>query len=178
MRAALNAIYKGSGLLAGFFLVAIAVMSLIQICGRLIGFAASSYDEYAGYCMAASSFLGLAWTLRCNEQIRMTLVLNLTAGKWRHGLEIVCLGIAVAMTGFFAWSSISMVWTSYELNDVSQGLVPMKLWIPQSGMALGLLILLIAFLDDLVMVLTGRASSYETSAANAAAEAAMPAFER
>jgi len=50
MRAALNAIYKGSGLLAGFFLVAIAVMSLIQICGRLLNFAAYSYDEFAGYC--------------------------------------------------------------------------------------------------------------------------------
>jgi hypothetical protein len=33
MRSVLNAIYKGSGLLAGFFLVAIAVMSLAQSSG-------------------------------------------------------------------------------------------------------------------------------------------------
>jgi len=25
-------------------------MSLIQICGRLLNFAAYSYDEFAGYC--------------------------------------------------------------------------------------------------------------------------------
>ncbi len=30
-----------------------------------------------------------------------------------------------------------MAWTSYTLNDVSQGLVPIRLWIPQSAMASG-----------------------------------------
>lgn len=178
MRAVLNAVYKGSGLLAGFFLVAIAVMSLIQICGRLLGIAASSYDEFAGYCMAASSFLGLAWTLRCNETIRMTIVVNHAKGGTRRALEIACLAIAVAMTGFFAWSSVAMVWTSYTLNDVSQGLVPVKLWIPQAGMALGLVILLVAFVDDLLVVLTGRPASYEQAAADATAAAQMPVFER
>lgn len=177
MRAALNAIYKGSGLLAGFFLVAIGVMSLIQICGRLLGIAASSFDEFAGYSMAASSFLGLAWTLRCNEQIRMTLVINHTKGGLRRGLELVCLTVAVAITGYFAWSSVEMVWTSHTLNDVSQGLVPIKLWIPQSGMALGLVILLLAFVDDLVVVMAGGTPSYEV-AAQAKPAADAPAFER
>jgi TRAP-type C4-dicarboxylate transport system permease small subunit len=153
-------------------------MSLVQICGRLLGIAASSFDEFAGYCMAASSFLGLAWTLRCNEHIRMTLVVNAFKGQTRRALEFVCLVVAVAITGYFAWASVSMVWTSYTLNDVSQGLVPIKLWIPQSGMALGLVILLIAFADDLVVLLGGGTPSYERAAASTAAEQAGPAFER
>ncbi len=177
MRGALNAIYKGSGLLAGFFLVAIAVLSLIQVGGRLLGVAASSYDEFAGYCMAASSFLGLAWTLRGNEQIRMTLVINGTKGRLRRGLEIFCLAVAVAMIGYFAWSSVAMVWTSHTLNDVSQGLVPIALWIPQSGMALGLVILLLAFMDDLVVVMAGGRASYEP-ATDPKADAGSPVFER
>ena len=177
MRAALNAIYKGSGLLAGFFLVALAVMSLIQIGGRLLDFAAYSYDEFAGYCMAASSFLGLAWTLRCNEQIRMTLVINSAKGGLRRGLEFNCLAIAIAITGYFAWSSVEMVWTSHMLNDVSQGLVPIKLWIPQSGMALGLIILLLAFVDDLLVTLLGGTPSYELAEA-AKSGADVRTFER
>jgi TRAP-type C4-dicarboxylate transport system permease small subunit len=177
MRAALNAIYKGSGLLAGFFLVAIAALSLIQIGGRLLDFAAHSYDEFAGYCMAASSFLGLAWTLRCNEHIRMTLAIGGLQGGRRRAMEIVCLAAAAAVTGYFAWASIQMVWTSYRLNDVSQGLVPIKLWIPQSGMALGLAILLLAFVDDLLVVLSGGMTSYALAeTAKKAADA--PAFER
>lgn len=177
MRSALNAIYKGSGLLAGFFLVAIAVMSLIQIGGRLLGFAAYSYDEFAGYCMAASSFLGLAWTLRSSEHIRMTLAINGAKGGLRRGLEICCLAIAAAITGYFGWSSIEMVWTSYTLHDVSQGLVPIKLWIPQSGMALGLAILLLAFIDDLLVTMLGGAPSYEIAEA-AKTGTKTPAFER
>jgi len=177
MRCALNAIYKGSGLLAGFFLVAIAVLSLIQICGRLLDIAASSYDEIAGYCMAASSFLGLAWTLRCNEHIRMTLAIGNAKGVLRRGLETCCIAIAIAITGYFAWWSVAMVWTSYTLNDVSQGLVPIKLWIPQSGMAIGLMILLLAFVDDFLANLFGGTPSYEIAEA-AKSEANAPAFER
>lgn len=176
MRATLNAVYRTSGVLAGVFLVAIGAMSLIQIVGRLLGVAAYSFDEIAGYCMAASSFLGLAWTLRCNEQIRMSIILSMTKGKARHALEILCLGSATFMVGYFAWASVDMVLTSYRLNDVSQGLVPMKLWIPQSGMALGLVILLLAFVDDLLTVLAGRPASYEVAAATKADDS--PVFER
>jgi len=177
MRAALNAIYKGSGLLAGFFLVAIAALSLIQIVGRLLGIAASSYDEFAGYCMAASSFLGLAWTLRSNEHIRMTLAIRGTRGGLRRALEVCCLAIATWMTGYFCWSSVEMVWTSYALGDLSQGLVPIKLWIPQSGMALGLVILLLAFIDDLLVTLLGGTPAYEVAEA-AKPGVSAPAFER
>jgi len=64
MRGALDLLYKGSGFLAGFFLVAVAVLSAAQIAARELGFAAYSYDDFAGFCLAASSFLGLAYTFR------------------------------------------------------------------------------------------------------------------
>lgn len=176
MRRALNAIYKGSGLLAGFFLVAIAVLSLTQIVERLLGVASHSYDEFAGYCMAASSFLGLAWTLRSNEHIRMTLAIGRLKGGPRRAAETACLAVSAAICGFFAWASVKMVWTSYTLNDVSQGLVPVKLWMPQSGMALGLAILLVAIVDDLWTLLAGGATSFATAEASKAPDA--PAFER
>jgi TRAP-type C4-dicarboxylate transport system permease small subunit len=176
MRAALNAVYKTSGLLAGFFLVAIAALSLTQIVGRLSGFAAYSFDEFAGYCMAASSFLGLAWTLRTNEHIRMTLVLHHVRGGLRRWMGIASLLGATLLAGYFAWWTLDMVWTSYELNDVSQGLVPVKLWIPQSAMALGLVVLVVAMLDDLVVALAGGTTSYEAAEQAKTAEPAH--FER
>jgi TRAP-type C4-dicarboxylate transport system permease small subunit len=177
MRGALNAIYKGSGLLAGFFLVAIAVLSLLQIGERLLGFAAHSYDEFAGYCMAASSFLGLAWTLRGNDHIRMTLAIGHARGRLRQALEIFCLVVAAGITGYFGWMSVSMAWLSFTLNDVSQGLVPIHLWIPQSGMALGLVVVTLAFADDLLVAAFGGMPSYERAEAEKAA-ADAPSFER
>src|SRR5258707_5667311 len=94
MRGALDLLYKGSGFLAGFFLVAIAVLSAAQIAARELGFAAYSYDDFAGFCLAPSSFLGLAYTFRENEHIRMPLLLHHARGGTRPGLEPVTLAAA------------------------------------------------------------------------------------
>ena len=136
MRAALDALYRASGILAGFFLVCIAVMTLAQIGGRLLGFAARSFDDFAGFAMAASFFLGLAWTMRCGEHIRVSLLLHSLRGRARRALEIACLAVSLFLCGYFAWWSVDMAWTSYQLNDVSQGLVAVPLWIPQLAMAI------------------------------------------
>lgn len=175
MRAFLDAIYRFSGVAAGFFLVLIGALSLMQISGRLLGFAAHSFDEYAGYCMAASTFLGLTWTFRCNEHIRLALLLERTRGDLRRGMEILCLAVAVGIMGFFAWSTIDMTWTSFTLKEPSQGLVPILLWIPQSSMAAGLTMMVIALLDDLIVAISGGQTSYETVAAPADNS---PSFER
>ena len=156
MRALLNAIYKASGLAAGFFLVAIAVLSLTQIVARMFGSNASSFDEFAGYSLAASSFLGLAWTLRSGEHIRMSLGIDRLRGGARRSVEVLCLVATAAVVGYFAWATADMTLTSYKLDDVSQGLVPIKLWIPQSATAVGLWILLLALLDDLVVTAPRR----------------------
>ncbi len=160
MRKSLEWLYLGSGVFAGVFLILIAVLSLAQICGRLLGFAAYSFDDFAGFCMAASSFLGLAHTYRRNEHIRVALVVDRFSGGKRRLLETLCLTASTFLIGFFAWYAIDMAWTSYAINDVSQGLVPVPLWLPQSGMALGLLIMSIALFDDLVAVLAGGTPSY------------------
>jgi TRAP-type C4-dicarboxylate transport system permease small subunit len=180
MRAALQLLYRGSGLLAGFFLVAIAALSLAQIVGRELGLGASSFDEFAGWCLAASSFLGLAWTFREDEHIRMTLVVHLARGGARRTLEITTLAVAAFLVGTFAWYACDMTLTSYRLGDVSQGLVPAPLWIPQSGMALGLVVLFIAVADDLVQALRGAEASYDAAARRkgSAQSAAVSRFER
>ncbi len=177
MRRTLNMLYQGSGLLAGFFLVWVAILSLTQIVGRLLGYGAHSFDEFAGYGMAASSFLGLAWTFRCNEHIRVTLAIGRARGGLRRAFEVLCLVVAAILIGFFCWHTMSMVWTSFELNDVSQGLMPVKLWIPQSGLALGLMVMLIALIDDLLVALRGGTPSYE-SVGEPGADGSAPAFER
>jgi TRAP-type C4-dicarboxylate transport system permease small subunit len=160
MRKNLERLYLGSGVLAGVFLVLIAALSLAQICGRLLGFAAYSFDDFAGFCMAASSFLGLAHTYRRNEHIRVALLVDRVTGGKRTLLEALCLTASTFLIGFFAWYAADMAWTSYVINDVSQGLVSVPLWLPQSGMALGLAIMSIALLDDLVAVLARGTPSY------------------
>jgi TRAP-type C4-dicarboxylate transport system permease small subunit len=176
MRAVLDWLYRASGVLAGVFLVGIALMTLAQVGGRTLGLATRSFDDFAGFAMAASFFLGLAWTMRCGEHIRVNLLVHGLKGRVRRAVEVVCLAASLFVCGYFAWYSIDMTWTSYSIGDVSQGLVPVPLWIPQSGMALGLLMLAIALADDLVVALLGGLTSYEL--AEAAKADAIPSFER
>src|SRR2546425_7376214 len=101
MRGALDLLYKGSGFLAGFFLVAIAVLSAAQIAARELGFAAYSYDDFAGFCLAAGSFLRLAYTFRGNEHIRMTLLLHHARGGTPRALGLGSLAVAAVLLRFF-----------------------------------------------------------------------------
>ena len=163
-------------MLAGFFLVCIAVTTLAQIVGRLLGVSARSFDDFAGYAMAASFFLGLAWTMRRGEHIRVGLLLDHLGRRARRVMELICLAVSLFLCGYFAYYAVDTAWTSYQLGDVSQGLVGVPLWIPQLGMALGLVVLAISLADDVLVSIGGGSPSYNV--AEAARAGTLPTFER
>lgn len=160
MRGKLFVLYRGCGVLAALFLVGIAVLLLAQIAGRLIGVLVPSANELAGFSMAAATFLALADTLGSGGHIRVTLLVESLEGRARRRAELWCLAIGFLLTAYFAWFAILMVWESYDFGDVSPGLLPVPLWIPQTGMAIGLVVLGIAFLEELVHVWRGGAPVY------------------
>ena len=53
-------------------------------------------------------------------------------------------------------------------------MVPVPLWIPQSGMALGLVVLTISLVDEFVIVLRGGRPSYQGKGESLMAEAPEP----
>jgi TRAP-type C4-dicarboxylate transport system permease small subunit len=157
VRKALDTLYDAAGHLAAFFMVGILAMVLASVAGRLAGFNLRGSDAYAGYCMAAAGFLALAHTLKRGEHIRVTLFLDRFGGRLRRPLEIWCHLAGAFFCGLLAFYSIRLVWQSHEFNDISQGNDATPMWIPQIGMALGCLVLLVAMVDDLVRVLRGKA---------------------
>jgi len=122
---------------------------LVGIFGRTFNFHVRGTDAYAGYCMAAAGFLALAHTLRRGEHIRVSLLLD-HAGAARPWLERLCLALALFASGLLAWYSVHLAWQSHTFNDVSTANDATPLWIPQIGMALGTVLLTIAFLDAFV----------------------------
>lgn len=165
MRAALDWIYRLSAWAAAFFLLAIVVLTIAQIVGRLVGVLVPVADEFAGFCLAATSFLALAATFRSGEHVRVALVLGRLAPVGRRRLELWALGAGFALTGYFAFFSVIMAWESWQFAEVAQGLVPTPLWLPQAGMALGVSVLALAMADDLVALVVGREPSYRRAEA-------------
>jgi TRAP-type C4-dicarboxylate transport system permease small subunit len=156
VRRLLNALYDGAAALAAVFMVLLLVMVLLSILGRQFHFHVPGTDAYAGYMMAAAGFLALAHTLKRGEHIRVTLLLSALRGKARHAMEVWALFAATLLAALAAFYSARLVWQSRQFNDISTGNDATPLWIPQLAMAVGTLILLIAFVDELVLELCGR----------------------
>jgi TRAP-type C4-dicarboxylate transport system permease small subunit len=153
MRAWLDRLYHAEEWLAALFMIGTLVFVLLGIFGRLLDFHVRGTDAYAGYCMAACGFLALAYTLRRNEHIRVTLILGHVPPAVRKALEIWCHVIAIALAGILAFYSVRLAWQSRTFNDISTGNDATPLWIPQLAMALGTAILLVGFVDAFVAVL-------------------------
>jgi TRAP-type C4-dicarboxylate transport system permease small subunit len=164
MRRALELLYTGAGVLSGIFLVGIAVTIIAQVFGRLVGLTIDS-TETAGFCLAASTFLGLAYTLRRGGHIRVTLAIRHAGPQLRRWIEAWCLLISAAGLAYFLYWAVDLVWFSIQFNELSPGLMAIPFWIPRLAMAVGAAILLIALIDDLVAVIRGRdLPSYEANA--------------
>lgn len=156
MRSPLAPLYHAALWLAGLCMIAVLATIVVSILGRQFDFYIRGIDAYAGYFMAAASFLALAGTLAKGDHIRVTLVISRFTGNARRGFEIFCLVMAVAISGAFAFYSVKMAWWSYKFNDISSSNDATPLWIPQIGMALGIVIFFIAFVEELVLVVLGK----------------------
>lgn len=156
MRRLLDALYDGAAWLAAAFMVGLLAMVLLSIVSRQLHFHVPGTDAYAGYCMAAAGFLALAHTFKRGEHIRVTLVLAALKGGARRALEVWALAAASALALLFAFYSVRLAWQSHAFHDVSTGNDATPLWIPQLGMAVGAVVLAIAFVDEFVLELRGR----------------------
>src|SRR6266498_1429799 len=134
LRQFLDHLYNGAGYGAAFFMIGILLMVLASVVGRLAGFNLRGSDAYAGYCMAAASFLALAHTLKRGEHIRVTLFLDRFHGRLRRPLEIWSHLAGATFCAALAFFSVRLVILSREFNDISQGNDATPLWIPQLGM--------------------------------------------
>lgn len=156
MRILLDRLYGSCAWLAAGFMILILLSILIQIAGGVFDFYIRGTDAYAGYFMAGASFLALADTLKRGEHIRVTLIIQRFSGMTRRLIELWCLGVSALLSGAFAFYAWKMVWWSYQYNDVSQAEDRLPLWIPELSMAVGVSVLLIAVLDELIQVASGR----------------------
>jgi TRAP-type C4-dicarboxylate transport system permease small subunit len=161
MRNFLAALYLVAGYAAGIFLILVFVLMMALSAGRPLGINIPAGDDFVAWCMAATSFLGLAHTFRSGEMIRVGLLIDRFTGKTRRRIEVVALVLGCGFIGFFAWHAARMTFDSYRFNDMAQGVLAIPLWIPQIGYSLGLIILFIAFVDELVHVLAGNTPHYD-----------------
>ncbi|MEQ8589350.1 MAG: TRAP transporter small permease [Thalassobaculaceae bacterium] len=161
LRRVLDALYLASAALAAILLAGIGVLILAQIVGRFFGIIVPSANEISGFFLATSTFLALAYSFRAGSHIRVTLVVSHLPKQLHNASVVLALSVATVLSGYFTFYAYNLAAESLRYGDLSDGLIGVPLWIPQSSMAFGLVMMTIACLDELVRVLRGREPSFE-----------------
>ncbi|KMW60253.1 TRAP dicarboxylate transporter, DctQ subunit, unknown substrate 5 [Candidatus Rhodobacter oscarellae] len=166
VRRALDALYFAAGVLAALCLIVILALIVIQMLARWpftapvffpITEAIPGIPEYAGYAMATASFLAFANALNKGSHIRVSLLLNALGPRARWVMEIWCFVIATAVGWYVCYYIYRMLGFAIQFNDVSQGQDATPLWIAQTPMMVGAVILAIALTDNLLnLIFTGK----------------------
>ncbi|TPW32405.1 TRAP transporter small permease [Martelella alba] len=161
IRRGLDGLYHLAGYLASACLVAMLGVIVAQMVARWSALIFPGGAEYAGYLMAASSFLAFAYALNHGTHIRVNLFLT-ALGRFRFLGEFWCLAIAAAASTYMAWYAVKLVYWSRKLHDISQGQDATLLWYVQLPVAVGAVLLALAFVDNLVtLILTGQSNIAE-----------------
>jgi len=158
---ALNRMFTLIGMIAGGFLVIIAILVVAQIVARLLGVQLPGINAFAGYSLAATSFLGLAYSFRQGSHIRVALITDLFPEAAQRWVLVFALSIGLSMVGCLAYNTLSMIYWSWEFNEQSPGIISYPLWVPQIAMGIGMVLFAIAILEDLILVLMGRKPNFE-----------------
>lgn len=181
MRRALDGLYKAALIASALSMLAIALLVLLQVTGRIVdrvlsatggqplGLAVPSLAEIGGFLFVAAAFLALPSTLRAGVHVRVTMLTQALPRGLARVLMAATLLAATALALFAAWHSGVQALDSWTFSSVSYGMVRIPLWLPQGAMTLGLAIFALALIDETLAALRGATPAF------AAAETARTA---
>jgi TRAP-type C4-dicarboxylate transport system permease small subunit len=160
MRRFLDRLYLAAGAVGALFILAICVLMIGQSVLRELGIRTGAVNDVVSWCCAAAAFFSMSHAFKHGDFVRVTLLLEAVSPVWRRRLEIAALLIGSCAVGYLAWWACKFTYESWEFNDVAQGLLPMPMWIPQLGFAIGSVLLWVAVVDELFLVLQGQTPTY------------------
>ena len=162
MRKILDGLYDISGAIAAaltamicLLVTAQVVLNLVtKIGGASVSMTIPSYADFAGFLLAASSFLALAYTFRRGGHIRVSLLLGkMGEGRLRFSAEVIALLLCSITAVFATYYMAHLLGESYQFGDKSTGIVSISIWIPQLTLVIGLAIFSISLLDVLIQTI-------------------------
>lgn len=159
-RRALDILYATGGQLAAVCVLAILGLMVYASVGRTLDWRVAWVNDVVAWLCAAAAFLGMAYSFRNGDFVRVTLVLESVSPAVRRWLEVVSLAIAAMAIGYLGYWAARFTYESWEFNDIAGNMVAIPIWIPQMSFVVGALVLVIAVLDECVNVLRGGKPTY------------------
>jgi TRAP-type C4-dicarboxylate transport system permease small subunit len=155
LRGVLDRTYFASAVVGAICIALICALMIFQTVGRQAGFSTGATNDIVAWLCAASAFLTMAHAFKHGDFVRVTLWLERLEPSNRRRFELVSLAVAVVATAYLAFWACLFTFQSWQFNELAQGLLPLPIWIPQLSFALGALLLVIAVIDEFLIVWAG-----------------------
>ena len=160
MRKLLDRIYLAAAYVAACCVLLIMILMVGQSILREMHVRTGAVNDVVSWLCAAAAFFAMAHAFKHGDFVRVTLLLEKIPVRAQKRFELAALGVASVAVAYLAYWANRFTYESWAFNDIAQGMLPMPMWIPQLTFALGSILLLVAVLDELVLVLRGHRPSY------------------
>ena len=133
-------------------IVLIFTLVLAQILLRLLSIQIPSVEDFAGYLLITSCFLGLAYTFEEQGHIRVTLLLNTQYQRLNKLINYISHMIALLISAFVVFACWQLVSDSYHFHELTTGQIPLPQWPLQLPMLIGSALLLVSILKATLLL--------------------------
>lgn len=156
----IDLIVRAGGVLsAGLILVMLAVTTVNVIGRYALGNPFRGAEEFTGYLVVALVMAGAAEAYRRGDHIAIDFIRSTSipglkpVGEVLYHLSVLIFALILGRTG---WHTASF---SRDFESYSAGYLETPMWIPQSALVLGAVLLALAAFGRLIQVFTGRSGT-------------------
>lgn len=147
----------GAAVATMLVLIVFAVVSYSVFMRYVLGTPITITDELNGFLVVAMVALGAGEVLLRDEHFGVDLLTGRARGRARKWLAVWGLIAVICVASAIAYSAVLMVRFSHDFEIYSNGYLGVPMWIPQSGLLIGMLILILAAVARIVSLLTDPA---------------------
>ncbi len=159
----MSALARLAAALAALCLAAMVVVLAVTIVGRPFGWLVPSSDEITTFLMLGMAFFGIVHAYSEGVHVRVDTLHRRLPPTLRRANDIVAHTGAAVLCAVVAFESGRLAWTAFRFHDVSDGLVPIPMWIPMATLPLGFALLTLLLLRDAGRLIAGRSVRFGVS---------------
>jgi TRAP-type C4-dicarboxylate transport system permease small subunit len=145
-----------SGAFSALCLAGMVVVLLATLVLRPFGVLVPSSEEIVTFLMVGMAFFGFVYAYAAGAHVRVDTLYRRLRPAIGRTVEIASHFGAALLCAVVAYNGAKLAWTAFQFNDLSDGLIPIPMWIPMSSVPLGFTLLALAILRDGMQIIAGR----------------------
>ncbi len=146
--ALIEGLCRAGAFISALCMALIVLLIILEIFLRSVfGLSTLVSSEFSGYLLVGLVAMGLAYTLQHEAHIRITLVWNQLPQKWQKMVDILIGSTSFLITCFIIYHTVILVSKTYQRGITADTVVQTPLWIPQTAIPLGFILLLLQLIN-------------------------------